>query len=185
MQQRPLLCRHLQEQHKPHVQMQLSPCGVDTSRSSTYFCSTDTYRFSSDPLGVDTCRSSKGLCNADMFRCSSGPCGVHTYRSSTCLCSADMSRCSLCLCGSSKRCSTYLCSADMFRCSSGPCDVDTSRSTKGLCNVDTFINSKGSSGNTVSCGANGKDIEKGSKVKQSESFENEIFFDIDAKGTCR
>jgi hypothetical protein len=42
----------------------------------------------SSPCGVDTSRSSTGLCSADTFRCLSSPCGVDTFRSSTGLCSS-------------------------------------------------------------------------------------------------
>ncbi len=61
-----------------------------------------------------------------------------------------------------------------------PCCVDTYRSSTGLCSVDTFRNSKSSSRNTVMWGSNGKVIE----AKLSKSYDNEVFFHIDAKQTC-
>jgi hypothetical protein len=55
--------------------------------------------------------------------------------------------------------------------------VDTSRSSTGLCGEDTFRNSKGSYGNTQMWDSNGNGIE----AKLSESFDNDFFFDIEAK----
>ncbi len=98
------------------------------------------------------------LCvNADTYRCSSGPV-ADTSRSSTPLCSADTSRCSSGPVADTSRSSTPLCSADTSRCSSGPV-ADISRSS-----TLQYINDKWLS-------------------KRSESFDNYVFFDIEAKRT--
>jgi hypothetical protein len=100
--------------------------------------------------------------SADTSRCSSGPCTVDTSRNCTGLYSADTSRCSSGPCSvDTSRHSTLLCSADTSRCSSGPCSVDTSRNCTGLYSV------------------NDKVID----AKRSESFENVVFFNIEAKRT--
>jgi hypothetical protein len=78
MQHRPF-GRHLQEQCR-HVQMQLGPCSVDTSRSSTFLCRADTSRYSLCPA-VDTSRSSTILCSADTSKNIKGKCQRLSKRS--------------------------------------------------------------------------------------------------------
>ncbi len=107
---------------------------------------------------ADTSRSSTLLCSADTSRCSSGPVADTSIRRTLLCVSADTHRCSSGPVADTSRSSTLLCSADTSRCSSGPvADISRSKTLQ-------YINGK-------------------SLSKRSESFDNYVFFDIEAKRT--